>query len=35
MDSDDYISINMYSDMIKLLEVNGLDIIICIAFMVV
>ena len=34
VDSDDYISINMYSDMIKLLEVNGLDIIICTAFMV-
>lgn len=34
VDSDDYISINMYSDMIKLLEVNGLDIIICTAFVV-
>ena len=34
VDSDDYISINMYNDMIKLLEVNGLDIIICTAFMV-
>ena len=34
VDSDDYISINMYSDMIKLLEVNGLDIIICTTFMV-
>lgn len=34
IDSDDYISRDMYSDMIDLLEMNQLDIICCEAFMV-